>query len=39
MREVLPELNTLLKSVAPVDKEFFDMPMCHPTGFSKSIFD
>ena len=32
MNNVIPVLNTLPTSVAPADVEFFDPPMCCPTG-------
>lgn len=39
MNNVIPLLNTLPTSVAPVDVEFFDPPMCCPTGLCGPTLD
>ena len=39
MNNVIPLLNTLPISVAPVDVEFFDPPMCCPTGLCGPTLD
>jgi hypothetical protein len=39
MRNVIPILNTLPTSVAPADVEFFDPPMCCPTGLCGPTLD
>jgi hypothetical protein len=39
MSNVIPLLNTLPTSVAPVDVEFFDPPMCCPTGLCGPTLD
>ena len=39
MSNVSPVLNTLPASVAPVDVEFFDPPMCCPTGLCGPTLD
>jgi hypothetical protein len=39
MSNVIPVLNTLPTSVAPADVEFFDPPMCCPTGLCGPTFD
>jgi hypothetical protein len=39
MSNVIPVLNTLPTSVAPVDVEFFDPPMCCPTGLCGPTLD
>ena len=39
MSNVNPVLNTLPTSVAPVDVEFFDPPMCCPTGLCGPTLD
>jgi hypothetical protein len=39
MSNVIPVLNTLPASVAPVDVEFFDPPMCCPTGLCGPTLD
>src|SRR5512143_183772 len=39
MSNVIPMLNTLPASVAPVDVEFFDPPMCCPTGLCGPTLD
>lgn len=39
MRNVIPILNTLPTSIAPADVEFFDPPMCCPTGLCGPALD
>lgn len=39
MSNIIPLLNTLPKSIAPVDVEFFDPPMCCPTGLCGPTLD
>ncbi len=39
MPNVIPALNVLPTSVAPVDVEFFDPPMCCPTGLCGPTLD
>ena len=39
MSNVIPILNTLPTSIAPVDVEFFDPPMCCPTGLCGPTLD
>jgi hypothetical protein len=39
MSNVIPILNTLPTSVAPADVEFFDPPMCCPTGLCGPTLD
>jgi hypothetical protein len=39
MNNVIPILNTLLTSVVPADVEFFDPPMCCPTGLCGPTLD
>ena len=39
MNNVIPVLNTLPTSVAPADVEFFDPPMCCPTGLCGPTLD
>jgi hypothetical protein len=39
MSNVIPVLNTLPTSVAPADVEFFDPPMCCPTGLCGPALD
>lgn len=39
MSNVIPVLNTLPASVAPADVEFFDPPMCCPTGLCGPTLD
>ena len=39
MSNVIPVLNTLPTSVAPADVEFFDPPMCCPTGLCAPTVD
>jgi hypothetical protein len=39
MSNVIPLLNTLPPSVAPADVEFFDPPMCCPTGLCGPTLD
>jgi hypothetical protein len=39
MSNVIPLLNTLPTSIAPVDVEFFDPPMCCPTGLCGPALD
>jgi hypothetical protein len=39
MTNVIPLLNTLPKSIAPADVEFFDPPMCCPTGLCGPTLD
>lgn len=39
MSNVIPVLNTLPTSVAPVDVEFFDPPMCCPSGLCGPTLD
>ena len=39
MSNVIPVLNTLPTSIAPVDVEFFDPPMCCPTGLCGPTLD
>ncbi len=39
MPNVIPALNILPTSVAPVDVEFFDPPMCCPTGLCGPTLD
>lgn len=39
MSNVIPILNTLPTSIAPVDIEFFDPPMCCPTGLCGPTLD
>jgi hypothetical protein len=39
MNNVIPILNTLPASIAPTDVEFFDPPMCCPTGLCGPTLD
>ena len=39
MTNVIPLLNTLPTSIAPVDVELFDPPMCCPTGLCGPTLD
>jgi hypothetical protein len=39
MSNVIPLLNTMPTSIAPVDVEFFDPPMCCPTGLCGPALD
>jgi hypothetical protein len=39
MNNVIPLLNTLPTSIAPVDVELFDPPMCCPTGLCGPALD
>jgi hypothetical protein len=39
MSDLIPHLNTLPKSIAPADVEFFDPPMCCPTGMCGPTLD
>ena len=39
MENFIPLLNTLPTSIAPVDVEFFDPPMCCPTGLCGPTLD
>ena len=39
MSNVIPVLNTMPTSVAPADVEFFDPPMCCPTGLCGPALD
>ena len=39
MNNVIPILNTLPTSIAPADVEFFDPPMCCPTGLCGPTLD
>lgn len=39
MSNVIPIINTLPTSVAPADVEFFDPPMCCPTGLCGPTLD
>jgi hypothetical protein len=39
MSNVIPVLNTLPASIAPADVEFFDPPMCCPTGLCGPTLD
>jgi len=39
MSNVIPLLNTLPTSIAPADVEFFDPPMCCPTGLCGPTLD
>lgn len=39
MPDIIPLLNTLPTSIAPVDVEFFDPPMCCPTGLCGPTLD
>lgn len=39
MNNIIPKLNILPTSVAPVDVEFFDPPMCCPTGLCGPALD
>jgi hypothetical protein len=39
MSNLIPILNTLPTSVAPADVEFFDPPMCCPTGLCGPTLD
>lgn len=39
MSNVIPILNTLPTSIAPADVEFFDPPMCCPTGLCGPTLD
>ena len=39
MSNVIPVLNTLPTSAAPADVEFFDPPMCCPTGLCGPTLD
>lgn len=39
MSNLIPVLNTLPASVAPAEVEFFDPPMCCPTGLCGPILD
>jgi hypothetical protein len=39
MDKLIPLLNTLPTSVAPADVEFFDPPMCCPTGLCGPTLD
>jgi hypothetical protein len=39
MSNIIPLLNTLPTSVAPADVEFFDPPMCCPSGLCRPTLD
>ena len=39
MSNIIPLLNTLPTSIAPADVEFFDPPMCCPTGLCGPTLD
>lgn len=39
MSNLIPVVNTLPASIAPADVEFFDPPMCCPTGLCGPTFD
>lgn len=39
MSNLIPVLNTLPASIAPADVEFFDPPMCCPTGLCGPTLD
>jgi len=39
MSNIIPLLNTLPTSIAPADVEFFDPPMCCPTGLCGPTID
>jgi hypothetical protein len=39
MSKLIPLLNTLPTSIAPADVEFFDPPMCCPTGLCGPTLD
>jgi hypothetical protein len=39
MSDIIPLLNTLPTSIAPVDVEFFDPPMCCPSGLCGPALD
>jgi hypothetical protein len=39
MSNVIPVLNTLPTAIAPADVEFFDPPMCCPTGLCGPTLD
>ncbi len=39
MSDLIPLLNTLPTSIAPADVEFFDPPMCCPTGLCGPTLD
>ena len=39
MNNIIPLLNTLPTSIAPVDVELFDPPMCCPTGLCGPALD
>ena len=39
MSNIIPVLNTLPTSIAPADVEFFDPPMCCPTGLCGPTLD
>ena len=39
MSNIIPVLNTLPASIAPADVEFFDPPMCCPTGLCGPTLD
>jgi len=39
MSNIIPILNTLPTSIAPADVEFFDPPMCCPTGLCGPTLD
>ena len=39
MNNLIPILNTLPTSIAPADVEFFDPPMCCPTGLCGPTLD
>ena len=39
MNTIIPVLNTLPTSIAPVDVEIFDPPMCCPTGLCGPTLD
>lgn len=39
MPDIIPLLNTLPTSIAPADVEFFDPPMCCPTGLCGPALD
>ena len=39
MSNLIPVLNTLPTSIAPADVEFFDPPMCCPTGLCGPTLD
>lgn len=39
MNNIIPILNTLPISIAPADVEFFDPPMCCPTGLCGPTLD